>query len=168
MRIEHHTFPATSSPLDSYLENCAHSRPAYQFLLHHMGELGDEFSCVLLWQTADDEKRYAWCYLQRVHSDYIVRVVHLDGEPEVALKAPVALYNDPTDEVLNRALDVLDDMNAVPPQARLDLVRYVKAACDEQLLEVTIAELTAVRFDELQVKKAMLHELQAYCNALGA
>ena len=168
MRTEHFEFPATADPLDSYLTHCTHSRPAYHFLLHHLSNLGDEYSCILAWHTSEEEKCYAWGYIQRIHSAFHLRIVHLAGGQEVVLIAAEELYNKPTEETLERALDALDDVSAFPPQSRRDVVRFVKDSCDAQLFEMAIAELADSDISRIQAKSEMLHELRAYCSALGA
>jgi hypothetical protein len=168
MTTEFHEFPATSTPLDTWMSHCKHSRAAFRFLSKHLAELSDELSCIVLWSTAEDEKRYSWCHLQRIHDVFRLRVVHLEGEPEAAVMAPELLYADPSAVALDRVLNVLDDMSAVPAQARLDLVRFIKEGCEAQLMEVTIAEMTGADVSSFQPKNFMLHELRAYCNALGA
>lgn len=168
MSTEQYEFPATASPLDSYVEHCAHSRPAYQFLSRHLGELGDDFSCIVRWKDADEMEHFAWCYLQRIDSSFILRVTHFDAGIEVALTTAEALYHEPTDAILERALDVLDDLSGVPAQAQRDLVSFIKDTCDAQLIEVTIAELADFTIEELQEKNVKIHELRSYCSALGA
>lgn len=168
MRTEEYEFPATATPLDTYIEHCVHSRPAHQFLSRHLGELGDDFSSIVRWRDADELEHFTWCYIQRIDANFILRVTHFDDETEVALTTAEALYHEPTDAILERALDVLDDLTGVPAQAQRDLVSFIKETCDEQLFEVTIAELATVTIEELQAKNVMIHELRAYCNALGA
>ncbi|MDN7945962.1 hypothetical protein QZM79_18295 [Burkholderia multivorans] len=167
MRKEEYTFPATSDVLSSYRDSCTFSQVAFKFLSENLPELANDYSCVQVFVDSDEMVRYAWCFIQRIASVYWLRIIHLEDSAYELFKSVNVLCGCADSRSLDCALDVLDSKDVLPPQASRDVIRYVKDKCYARLLELSCLDVD-IGNEEFREHQYLIHELMAYCRALGA